>query len=148
MLDDWVIFIVFALSGAFCAWRAVAEAEERGAWLLIGIGLGFYAFGGVVFVTMVATAEAPPFPSLADWIWLAMYPFLLAGLLLLLRGHELGSHLSVWLDGLVGALALATLGAAVVFEPIWQKAIASVARQYGRSRIPPGSHAPVIDVTT
>ena len=52
-----------------------------------------------------------------------MYPCLLAGLVGLVRARGLGSHLSVWLDGLVGALALGTLGAALVFEPVWQKAL-------------------------
>jgi diguanylate cyclase (GGDEF)-like protein len=122
-LDDWVMFILFALAGGFCAWRAAAAREERGAWLLIAVGLEVYALGGVVFVVHVGQLADPPFPSLADWTWLGMYPFLLAGLVALIRARGLGSHLSVWLDGLVGALALATLGAAVVFEPVWQNAM-------------------------
>jgi diguanylate cyclase (GGDEF)-like protein len=117
------MFIMFALAGGFAAWRAAVAREERGAWLLIATGLEVYALGGVAYVGWVAHAASPPFPSIADWIWLGMYPFLLAGLVALLRARGLGSHLSVWLDGLVGALALATLGAALIFEPVWQKAI-------------------------
>jgi two-component system cell cycle response regulator len=120
LIGDWLLFILFAVSGAACAWRAAAIREERGAWLLIGGGLFVYAFGGVVWIT---GEEPTGFPSAADWIWLAMYPFLLAGLIVLVRARGLGSHLSVWLDGLVAALALATLGAALIFEPVWQRAL-------------------------
>ncbi len=117
------MFVAFGVSAGFCAWRALATREERGAWLLIAAGLAVYALGGVVYVGWVAHAASPPFPSLADWIWLGMYPFLLAGLAALVRARGLGSHLNIWLDGLVGALALATLGAALIFEPVWQKAM-------------------------
>ena len=82
-----------------------------------------YALGGVVYLVGVATAASPPFPSAADWMWLGMYPWLLAGLVGLVRARGLGSHVSVWFDGLVGALALATLGAALIFEPVWQTAV-------------------------
>jgi two-component system cell cycle response regulator len=52
-----------------------------------------------------------------------MYPWVLAGLVGLVRARGLGSHLSVWLDGLVGALALGTIGAALIFEPVWKQAL-------------------------
>ncbi len=77
-LDHWLMFILFALSGGFCAWRAAVTRAERGAWLLMAAGLETYALGGVVYVCWVAPSASPPFPSPADWIWLAMYPFLLA----------------------------------------------------------------------
>jgi two-component system cell cycle response regulator len=94
--------------------------DERAAWLLIGAGLLVYASGGVVWLT----GETPTtFPSPADWIWLGMYPLLLAGLVVLVRARGLGSHSSVWLDGLLAALALATVGAALIFEPVWQRAL-------------------------
>jgi hypothetical protein len=92
--------------------------EERVAWLLIAVGLEVYALGGVVYLRWVAGDPTPPFPSLADWFWLAMYPWVLAGLVGLVRARGLGSHLSVWLDGLVGALALGTIGAALIFAGV------------------------------
>jgi HD-GYP domain-containing protein (c-di-GMP phosphodiesterase class II) len=36
LVDDWLLFILFAVAGGFCAWRALAMREERWAWLLIG----------------------------------------------------------------------------------------------------------------
>jgi len=123
LLDDWLLFILFALAGGFCAWRAAVVREERVAWLLVATGLELYAFGGVVYVAWVSSLQSPPFPSLADWFWLAMYPWVFAGLVGLVRARGLGSHASVWLDGLVGALALATLVSATVFEPVWEQAL-------------------------
>ena len=122
-LDDGTMFVLFALAGAFCGWRAAVVREERLAWSLVAAGLEVYALGGALYLGYVAGEPVPPFPSIADWCWLGMYPLVLAGLALLLRGRGLGSHASVWLDGLVGALALATLGAALIFEPVWQEAV-------------------------
>jgi diguanylate cyclase (GGDEF)-like protein len=103
--------------------RALLVPSERAAWACIGAGLGVYAFGGVVYIGSVAGSADPPFPSLADWSWVAMYPWLLAGLVLVVRARGLGSQASVWLDGLVGALASATFGAALFFQPVWAQAI-------------------------
>ena len=59
-----------------------------------------------------------PFPSPADVGYLAVYPFLYPGLLLLMRGRLTGLRKSLWLDGVIGGLAVASLATAVVFEVV------------------------------
>jgi hypothetical protein len=60
----------------------------------------------------------PPFPYYSDIGYLAVYPFAYAALLLLLRGRVKQIRKSLWLDGLIGGLAVAAAGTAVVFGAV------------------------------
>src|SRR4051795_1077819 len=99
-----------------CALRAHgASGRERGAWLALTLGL-FGFFAGDVYYTVVLTAtDSPPFPSPADAGYLAIYPGAYVALVLLLRATAGRIPSSMWLDGLISALAVAALGAALVF---------------------------------
>ena len=59
----------------------------------------------------------PPFPSVADVGYLAYFPLVYAGLVLLLHGRLRASR-AVWLDGLTAALAVGTLVAAVLLDAV------------------------------
>jgi diguanylate cyclase (GGDEF)-like protein len=59
--------------------------------------------------------ESPPFPSPADGGYLGIYPASYVGLVLLLRARAGRMSPALWLDGLITALAVAAVGAALVF---------------------------------
>jgi diguanylate cyclase (GGDEF)-like protein len=105
------------LGVAVCALRTVhASGRERAAWLALTLGLlGFFA--GDVYYTVVITPmeSAAPFPSPADAGYLAIYPGSYVALVLLLRARAGRIPSTLWLDGLTSALAIAALGAALVF---------------------------------
>jgi two-component system cell cycle response regulator len=105
------------LGVAVCALRAVhSTGRERAAWLALTLGL-FGFFAGDVYYTVVITPmeSAAPFPSPADAGYLAIYPASYVALVLLLRARAGRIPSSLWLDGLISALAIAALGAALVF---------------------------------
>jgi two-component system, cell cycle response regulator len=105
------------LGVAVCALRVVhASGRERAAWLALTLGL-FGFFAGDVYYTVVITPmeSAAPFPSPADAGYLAIYPGSYVALVLLLRARAGRIPSSLWLDGLISALAFAGLGAALVF---------------------------------
>src|SRR5688572_824038 len=60
-----------------------------------------------------------PYPSLADPLWLALYPLSFVTIVLAVRS-QVGGRLSasVWLDGLIGTLSVSALGVAVLLGPI------------------------------
>ncbi|HYM56113.1 MAG TPA: HD domain-containing phosphohydrolase, partial [Solirubrobacteraceae bacterium] len=62
--------------------------------------------------------ESPPTPSVADGLYLAFYPFVYAGLGLLIRSRFRGVSAAVWLDGLIAGLGLGAIAAGVVLDPI------------------------------
>jgi diguanylate cyclase (GGDEF)-like protein len=106
---------VLAGCALVCALRARAVRTDRVAWAGIGIGLACYA-GGTLFYYAVLNHRAEiPYPSLSDGLWLLIYPFAIVGVGLLIRARMAGSVASMWLDGLVSGLGLASLSASFIF---------------------------------
>ncbi len=122
VLDSWgVCILLLAAAGAGLA-RPVLVRAGRGAWLCAALALSCWAAGAVVWTFSVEDAASPPFPSVADGFWIAFYPFAYAALIMLLRDRVRRFHASQWLDGLAGALALASLVAATVMPPVLRSA--------------------------
>ena len=55
---------------------------------------------------------------MTDWLWLVSYPVLYAGIGLLVRARTLHFERSLWLDAALAALAVAAVGAAVLFGAV------------------------------
>jgi two-component system, cell cycle response regulator len=116
-IDDG-LFDVLMFGAAFAVIaRAIAIPQQRAAWLAMGAGLLCWSLGELYFDLFVegsgATGVTP-----ADGFYLAMYPCLYVALALLLGGHLRERRLSMWLDGLIGGLGVATIAAAIVLPPI------------------------------
>ena len=62
--------------------------------------------------------ENPPYPSVADGLYLGSYVAIYAGLLVLLRARLRPIRPAQWLDGAVGGLAAAAVVAALVFPAL------------------------------
>ena len=109
------------LAVALCALRAGRSARgERGAWVLFTLGLLGFAVGDVYYTVVLMGEASPPYPSLADAGYLSIYPAVYAGLVVLLRARAPRLSSTMWLDGLVCALAGAAVGAALVFGVVAQ----------------------------
>ena len=67
---------------------------------------------------MIATDPAPPYPSVADALYLSFYPASYTSLLLLARSRTDSFRSSLWLDGAIAALTIAALIATLAFQPI------------------------------
>src|ERR1700728_2898883 len=63
--------------------------QRRLAWLLVGAGLATFAAGDISydFLTRILH-ESNPFPSIADAFYLATYPLLTVGLLVMVRARQ------------------------------------------------------------
>lgn len=88
------------------------------AWLALGAAQLTLAVGEALFYLWLAQLAHPPYPSAADWFWLACYPLQYAGLGLLVRRRVRSFALSLWLDGAIAGLAVAALAAAAVLPPV------------------------------
>jgi two-component system cell cycle response regulator len=118
-LFEDAIFNGLLVAGALlCLLRACWIPQERAAWLTLGIGLGAWAAGTILFSADPASVTEHGFPTLPDELWIAFYPaaFLTLGLLVKQRTRQF--YPSLWLDGLVGALAISALAAQFVLPPI------------------------------
>ncbi len=115
-VGTWVYDGLEVLAVAAVATRAWRVPSERSAWALLAVGLASWTSGDVAWT--VVYGGNPPFPSLADVFYLGFYPPTYAGLALLVRSRLSRFNTSVWLDGLMAALAVASVGAAVLLEVV------------------------------
>ena len=117
-LFDWVYCGLIVSAGAICVTRGVAFREERAAWLVMGAGLIAWAAGEVTWTTLIADDPNPPYPSVADVLYLSFYPASYTALLLLARSRTDSFRSSLWLDGAIAGLTVAALIATLAFQPI------------------------------
>jgi two-component system, cell cycle response regulator len=113
---------IFLSAAAVCAARGLRGPGERGAWLLIGLGVLAWGLGLLYFTFFQWDLETIPVPSLADAGYLMVYPPVYAALVLLYRSRIRGRTVSLWIDGAIGALAVGAIGAAVVFDAVLESA--------------------------
>jgi diguanylate cyclase (GGDEF)-like protein len=106
------------VAAAVVAFRTVNIRESRGPWIVIAIGVSLYGLGNVVWELWLSKLAAPPIPSLADALWLLLYPAAYVGIVWLAREQWQKVKMSVWIDGLIAGLGLAAIGAAIVFPPV------------------------------
>jgi two-component system, cell cycle response regulator len=118
--DEWVYTAVELVAVAVCAARVVGRRSDRGAWLLVTIGILGWTLGDLVWTVWLDHLANPPYPSIADALYLLLYPLTYAALTLLLRSHFRHVDAGLWLDGAVVGLALAAVGAELVFPAVVQ----------------------------
>jgi two-component system cell cycle response regulator len=111
--------LVLVAAAAVCLARVPStKGPERLAWALIGAGVLAWSFGEIYYTAVLWTNPAPPIPSLADAGFLLFPPLTLAGVLALLRARARGLPPRLWVDGVIAALGVAALSAAIVFETV------------------------------
>jgi diguanylate cyclase (GGDEF)-like protein len=105
---------VFILSAGLCFARAAWLPTERGAWLAIGIGVALHCSGWLV--DFVFYAGPAPMPSWSDPLWLTSYLCFYPGIVLIGRERFSRRGVGMWLDGLLGGLALGAAVAATALQ--------------------------------
>jgi hypothetical protein len=118
--DQVVVLNAVIVFGAalLCVLRAVRISRQRLAWLALGLGLASSASADLVWSVWIQRLDPEPFVSVADPLWLMFYPLAYVTLVVLLRSSVVRFHPSVWLDGVIGGLGAATIGAALAFQTI------------------------------
>ena len=99
---------------ALCGARALLVQRERAAWAVLAVALAMYVAGASVWALWLEELQPPPFPSIADALWLAIYPGSYVAMGLLLRGRMRRFPVSVWLDGLLASFVVAAVGIALI----------------------------------
>lgn len=123
---QWLTSAGILGAAVLLAWRVIAVADQRGAWVPIAVGVAAYGLGTVLWAFWLERLEEPPFPSPADPLWLLVYPLGFATSVLVLRAQIGRIGMNLWLDGLVGALASAATAGAFLLGPLTAGAEGSV----------------------
>jgi len=114
----WAYDAVGLGAAAVVLWRAAVVEAERRAWIALGLGMLLWALGQTYYSVVLYYASPAPFPSPADVLFLAFYPASFVALVLLLRTRVAQLEPLAWVDGLIGALAVAGVAAALIFPPV------------------------------
>jgi len=119
--------IVLTAAAAICLGRAAHMEVERAAWALFALALALWACGKAS-EGLIDGPQRGVSPSVADALYLSMYPALYAGAALLVRSRVADVGRMLWLDGLLAALTLAAAAEAllgpVVERPLHDGALA------------------------
>ena len=111
MVFDSVLYpILNSAAAAFVFVRAFTVRAERWPCLLIGAGMASSAAGDVVYAAWVPEGQVL---SMADPLYLAFYPLVYAGIVLLMRERLKGVPTAFRLDALICGLTLGAVAVAV-----------------------------------
>ena len=113
----WLYNILLAGAALVCLTSPNQRGKERAAWRCLGVTLLLWAAGDFYYTLFLLDSTAAP-PTVTDWLWLVSYPVLYAGIGLLVRARTLHFERSLWLDAALAALAVAAVGAAVLFGAV------------------------------
>jgi diguanylate cyclase (GGDEF)-like protein len=95
--------------------------------LAIGAGLLSWGLGDIYWTLFLADLETIPYPSPADALYVGHYFGLFVGVVLLLGPRIPRFSVGLWIDGAIGALAVAAAGAALLYPAIESAASAAIA---------------------
>ncbi len=136
LFNDWIYNGLILISAGWCISRAVLVRADRGAWALIGLALVCWASAEIINTVYLSKLEEPPYPSIADAFWLVFYPASYGAMILLVRSRMEQFRRSLWLDGVVAALAVASVGVIVFFQPILEQHAGRARRSRSRPTWP------------
>jgi diguanylate cyclase (GGDEF)-like protein len=139
----WFQPAVYLACGVVTIGRAISVREERVPWSMLGTGLVLYAAGSVYYNLVFGADGTPPFPSVADGLWLALYPLAFGAIAVLVRRRFMHVGAIVWLDGVIGGAVVSALAATVVFQPVFEITVADGAASVARLAYPLGDLVPV-----
>ncbi|MBA2384474.1 MAG: diguanylate cyclase [Actinobacteria bacterium] len=115
---DGLYFSPLVAAPVLCLARAKASSRDRGAWTLVGLGSLAWLLGDLYWSMILRDLDEQPFPSIADGLFLAFYPPVYLALVLMLRTRIPRLRAHIWLDGLMGALAVGAVVTAIVFSAV------------------------------
>ena len=108
--------VLLTLSGLILA-RALCR-DNRLAWICLGSAALCWSLGDTYYASVLWGRDPMPYPSVADGLWMLFYPPAYAGVLLLARARLAHVRHTSWLDGVIGGLGIASVGAAVALGTI------------------------------
>jgi diguanylate cyclase len=119
--DGWVGNLAYLGCAVLAGLRAaLVRDRQRAGWTAMAVALALFALGNLAWTTFIQFKNPVPYPSLQDAFFIAFYPVAYVGVVLLMRDTlPVRGSWAIWLDGIIAALGVAALEAAIVIAPIF-----------------------------
>ncbi len=117
------VFNVIALSSPVAILVAVRmwQPTQRAPWYLFALGQTLFVAGDVITYNYDKFfGKELPFPSIGDVLYLAVYPCLIAGILMLVRRRNPGRDREGLIDSLIVTIGIGTISWVFLMSPIAQ----------------------------
>jgi PAS domain S-box-containing protein len=114
------VFNIIGLSGAIVILVALRlhRPEQRLPWFLVATGQILFVGGDIITYNYTRFfGTDPPFPSLGDLFYLSVYPFLVAGILLLVRRRSPGRDRAGLIDSLIVGIGVGAISWVFLIAP-------------------------------
>jgi diguanylate cyclase (GGDEF)-like protein len=98
--------------------RAVLVPRNRLGWTMMTLAVALYAAAEFTWLFLYSDVAEPPYPSVADYLYLSFFPVSYVALVLLFRSRLRNVTAGLWIDGITAALAAGTLGSAILVEAV------------------------------
>ena len=125
LLDGVLNNAAYEAAALVCLLRVRAQPVRTWTAFLLPSALAIYGSGNIVWTVFIRPLDVQPFPSVADGLFLAFYPLVFVSLLQSIRRMAERLPASLWLDGLVGGLAVGALISALAIRPILSAGVGS-----------------------
>jgi len=116
--DGWLQGTTYVVVALVALVRPLTVPADRLLWWLVAGAISLRALGFVLFLGWVRLQEPPPYPSVADYAWLAMDAVLLLALWVLLRVRIEHRSIGIAFDAVFGGLTVAGLAVALQFHTL------------------------------
>ena len=116
--DGWLQGAAYVVLAAVAVARPLFGRRDRLLWGLFGAAVCLRALGFVFFLGYVRLQKPPPYPSVADYAWLAMDGVLLLALWILLRRRMRKRSIDIALAAVQMGITVAGLAVALLFNTL------------------------------
>ena len=116
--DQWLYNALMLGAALACLLRGIVRPGDRLAWLLLGAGALAWSGGDLYYSLFLADVAEPPLPSVSDGLFLSFYPAAYLALALLVRRNVREFHASLWVDAVLGALAVGAVASALLYDAV------------------------------
>src|SRR6185436_8297015 len=117
--DSWWPVGALGVGAALaCTARAVRGRHERDAWTLLAAAMASWAAGVIVWAALYEHQAAPPYPSIADALWIPFYLLMLGALASLVHAERPRVPPTAWLDALIPACAVSAVASQLLMPHV------------------------------
>jgi PAS domain S-box-containing protein len=116
--DGWLQATAYVVVAVAALVRPVRARVDRLLWGLIGCAVVLRALGFVLFLGYVRLQDPPPYPSVADYAWLAMDGVLILALWVLVHRRIRYRSVGLLLDATLMGLTVAGVAVVLLFRTL------------------------------